>query len=43
MKKLLIALALLATSVSVSGCSIAPYPGYYGYRYHPSCYYHRCY
>ena len=46
MKKALLVLALLATGVSLSGCIIAPYPGYgYGYYRNAGCYYHpyRCY
>ena len=44
MKKALLALVLLATSLSVSGCIVAPY-GYYGHGRPGACYYHpyRCY
>lgn len=42
MKKAILMLVLLGTTLSVSGCIIAPYPGY-GYRggcaWHP----YRCY
>ena len=41
MKTALLILALLTTAVSVSGCIIAPYPGYgYGYYRHPGYSYH---
>lgn len=43
MKKAVLALVLLATSVAVSGCIVAPY-GYYGHPRPGYCYYHpyRC-
>ena len=48
MKKALLALLLLATTLPVAGCIVVPYPGYgYGYGHaRPGwCYYHpyRCY
>jgi hypothetical protein len=55
MKKALLALLLLATTLPIAGCVVVPYPGYYGYGYgynysyghaRPGwCYYHpyRCY
>ena len=45
MKKALLALVLLVTSVAVSGCIVAPYGYGYGYgRPRPGyCYYHGCY
>jgi hypothetical protein len=42
MKKTLLALLLLATAIPLSGCIIAPYPGYG--RGGGGCYYqYRCY
>jgi hypothetical protein len=46
MKKALLTLLLLATTLPIAGCIIAPYPGYgYGYSRPGWCYYHpyRCY
>lgn len=46
MKKALLFLLLLATTLPVAGCIIAPYPGYGYYRHGGGgCYYHpyRCY
>ena len=40
MKKAILFLVLLGTTLPIAGCIVAPYPGY-GYR--PGCYYHRCY
>ncbi len=41
MKKALLALTLLMTAATVSGCIVVPYPGYG--RGGGWCYYHRCY
>ena len=48
MKKALLVLLLLATTLPVAGCIVAPYPVYghgYGYARPGWCYYHpyRCY
>lgn len=44
MKKALLALLLLATSMTVSGCIVAPYGYGYGHARPGYCYYHpyRC-
>jgi hypothetical protein len=46
MKKTMLMLLLLATTLPIAGCIVAPYPGYYGYYGgRGGCYYHpyRCY
>ncbi len=45
MKKAILALVMLATSVAVSGCIVAPYGYGYGYGRPRGgyCYYHGCY
>lgn len=42
MKKATLMLVLFATTLSLAGCIVAPYPGY-GYYRGGGCYYHRCY